>query len=64
MVLADVYEMAGVMSKAKETLEEVLKWEEDNQAARNRLKLLQVTSGGGASGGGGGFLSKLFGKKK
>jgi len=65
MILADIHETAGVMSKAREILEEILKWEPDNIQAKNRLKLM-----GGMSQKSGSQspvlqkLSELFGKKK
>jgi len=40
LILADIYETAGVTSKARHLYEEVLRWESTNQTAKLRLSLL------------------------
>lgn len=63
MILAEINEMAGVFSRAKEIYEEVLRWDPTNNVARNSLNMLG--GGGGAKGGTVlDKLSSLFGKKK
>ncbi|MBI1291279.1 DnaJ domain-containing protein [bacterium] len=39
--LGEIYEAAGVLSKAKEVYEDILKWEPDNQKAKLKLGLLK-----------------------
>lgn len=41
IALADIYETVGITSKAMTVYEEVLKWDNDNQKAKNRLELLR-----------------------
>lgn len=40
LILADVFEKAGVMSEARKAYEDILKWEPTNKAARMRLQLM------------------------
>jgi DnaJ-class molecular chaperone len=63
LLLGDIYESAGVYSKAKDIYEEVLRWDAGNREAKNRLQLL-AASGIGGKPGMLDKLSSLFGKKK
>ena len=38
LLLGEIYEMAGIKSKAKKIYEEILKWDKTNEVARERLK--------------------------
>jgi curved DNA-binding protein CbpA len=42
--LAEIYETVGVTSKAKDVYEDILRWEPDNERAKNRLKLLNTAA--------------------
>ncbi len=44
LVLGDIYETAGVVTKAKQIYEDVLRWDQMNQTAKNRLNLLDATA--------------------
>ncbi len=61
LVLGHVYETAGVVSKAKEIYEDVIRWDATNEQAKLRLTML-----GGAGGKTGSLMDKLNGlfKKK
>ncbi|MBX3730744.1 MAG: DnaJ domain-containing protein [Candidatus Sumerlaeia bacterium] len=63
LLLGDIYESAGVYSKAKDIYDEVLRWDATNREAKNRLQLL-AASGIGGKPGMLDKLSSLFGKKK
>lgn len=55
LILGDIHEQAGVLTKAQEIYEEVLRWDQDNSLAKNKIELLRATSGKG----GGSVLDKL-----
>jgi tetratricopeptide (TPR) repeat protein len=64
--LGEIYESAGVMSKAFEVYQDILKWEPENQKAKMKLNVLKQTAKGGGQGGDGilaKLLPSLFGKK-
>lgn len=55
--LADIYEQAGVKSRALEIHQKVLTWDQENALSRAKVRQLR---GGGSSGGG--FLARLLGR--
>jgi hypothetical protein len=54
--LAEIYETVGSTSLAVQVYEDVLKWDANNEKAKQKLAVI----GGGAEGKG--ILKKLFGK--
>ncbi|MDK2970735.1 MAG: hypothetical protein PWP23_490 [Candidatus Sumerlaeota bacterium] len=64
LALGDVYEQAGVNSKAKEIYEDVLRWDATNREAKNRLQLLGNSGGGGGAKGVLDKIVAMFSKKK
>jgi curved DNA-binding protein CbpA len=66
LALGEIYEAAGVMSKARSAYEDILKWEPENDKAKFKLNMLKKSGAGGEQAGDG-LLAKLlpsiFGKK-
>lgn len=62
--LAEIYESAGVTSKAKEVYEDIIRWDAENARAKSKLAIIAGSTGPAN----GGMLAKLmpslFGKKK
>jgi curved DNA-binding protein CbpA len=56
-ILAEVHETAGAVSAARKVYEDIIKWEPNNNMAKNQLQLLEKTMGKSKN-----FLSKLLEK--
>lgn len=62
LIFAEVHETAGAISAARKVYEDILKWDPNNNMAKNQLQLLDKTSGK-SKGFLSGFLEKLMKKK-
>lgn len=56
-ILAEVHETAGAVSAARKVYEDIIKWEPNNNMAKNQLQLLEKTMGKSKN-----FLSQLLEK--
>ncbi|MEQ8819198.1 MAG: DnaJ domain-containing protein [Sumerlaeia bacterium] len=60
IILGDIYETAGVKSKAIEVYQDVLRWDKENQYAKLRLGLLGIAIPGQKKRKDNGILAKIF----
>ncbi|MCX7000078.1 MAG: DnaJ domain-containing protein [Candidatus Sumerlaeota bacterium] len=63
LLLGEIYEKAGGISKAKDIYEEILKWDSTHEMARQHLAALGFKAGGGAKSFFKNILKKLGGGK-